>query len=242
MPRAWASTSRSRSRFLCGALFLVVALALRMRYASTQSADVATADQAARYLLWFIPAMALQFPFVAMSAALRGDRQLQARRRGRRDDRGDQHGGGARADLRVARARRRWASAARPLASFVAIVVGAGWLSLHFRRDPILTFARAELSPEDGGVEARARDRPSRRLRLRDDGRVPVHRLRRDAPLRRRGAGGVRHRDARPPGRLHARRRAGDLGGADRRPELRRAIGRSRAGTPTATPCCSRWR
>ena len=41
---------------LCGVLFLAVVLSARTRYASTQSADVATADQAARYLLWFIPA------------------------------------------------------------------------------------------------------------------------------------------------------------------------------------------
>ena len=57
---------------LCSVLFLGVALALRTRYATAQSADAETATQAARYLLWFIPAMALQFPLVAMSAALRG--------------------------------------------------------------------------------------------------------------------------------------------------------------------------
>jgi putative MATE family efflux protein len=43
-----------------------------MRYVTSQSADPETARQAARYLLWFMPAMALQFPLGAMGAALRG--------------------------------------------------------------------------------------------------------------------------------------------------------------------------
>jgi putative MATE family efflux protein len=55
-----------------GVLFLVVGLAVRWPYASAMSADAPTAALAATYLLWFIPAMALQFALVAMSAALRG--------------------------------------------------------------------------------------------------------------------------------------------------------------------------
>jgi putative MATE family efflux protein len=54
-----------------GALFLVAGLALRSRYAAAMSADAATAALADEYLRWFIPAMALQFALVAMSAALR---------------------------------------------------------------------------------------------------------------------------------------------------------------------------
>ena len=54
-----------------GALFLVVAMALRLPYTQSLSADVETAELAADYLLWFIPAMALQFGMVAMGAALR---------------------------------------------------------------------------------------------------------------------------------------------------------------------------
>ncbi|MGQ0650365.1 MAG: MATE family efflux transporter [Gemmatimonadaceae bacterium] len=56
---------------LTGVLFLIVGLALRMPYALAQSADAGTAAMAADYLLWFIPAMALQFALVAMGAALR---------------------------------------------------------------------------------------------------------------------------------------------------------------------------
>jgi putative MATE family efflux protein len=54
-----------------GVLFLIVGMALRTRYANALSADAGTATQAADYLLWFIPAMALQFALVAMGAALR---------------------------------------------------------------------------------------------------------------------------------------------------------------------------
>jgi putative MATE family efflux protein len=53
-------------------VFLVVGLAVRTRYASAMSADAETARLAGDYLLWFIPAMALQFPLGAMGAALRG--------------------------------------------------------------------------------------------------------------------------------------------------------------------------
>src|SRR5712671_2139785 len=57
---------------VCSALFLIVAMTLRAGYATSQSADGETARLASQYLVWFIPAMALQFPLVAMSAALRG--------------------------------------------------------------------------------------------------------------------------------------------------------------------------
>ena len=54
-----------------GVVFLIVALAVRWPYARAMSADTATASRAAEYLLWFIPAMALQFALVAMGSALR---------------------------------------------------------------------------------------------------------------------------------------------------------------------------
>ena len=55
-----------------GAIFLIVAMALRTTYAERLSADAATSALAAEYLLWFIPSLALQFALVAMGAALRG--------------------------------------------------------------------------------------------------------------------------------------------------------------------------
>src|SRR6476660_6197214 len=56
---------------LTGLLFLIVGLAVRVPYSQALSADASTASQAASYLLWFIPAMALQFALVAMGSALR---------------------------------------------------------------------------------------------------------------------------------------------------------------------------
>jgi putative MATE family efflux protein len=55
-----------------GALFLVVGLLVRIPYCRAMSPDPETAALAGQYLLWFIPAMALQFLMVAAGAALRG--------------------------------------------------------------------------------------------------------------------------------------------------------------------------
>ena len=57
---------------LTGLLFLIVGLALTPVYARSMSPDPDTTRQANEYLLWFIPAMALQFALVAMGSALRG--------------------------------------------------------------------------------------------------------------------------------------------------------------------------
>ena len=131
---------------LCGVLYLVAALAMRTTYARAQSADAETASQAARYLLWFIPAMALQFPFVAMSAALRGAGNFKL---------------GVAAGVTTVAINMvvapvlifGWLGAlalgiaGAALASLLAVMVGAVWLLLHFRREPILTYARADLPP-----------------------------------------------------------------------------------------------
>jgi putative MATE family efflux protein len=55
-----------------GVLFLAVAMALRHQYAATQSSTEGMRIATEEFLLWFIPAMALQFAMVAMGAALRG--------------------------------------------------------------------------------------------------------------------------------------------------------------------------
>lgn len=57
---------------IVAAVFLVLAWTLRQPYARALAADEATATVALDYLRWFIPAMALQFGLVGMSAALRG--------------------------------------------------------------------------------------------------------------------------------------------------------------------------
>jgi putative MATE family efflux protein len=53
-------------------VFLTVAMALRHQYALSQAADEGMRVATEQYLLWFVPAMALQFAMVAMGAALRG--------------------------------------------------------------------------------------------------------------------------------------------------------------------------
>jgi putative MATE family efflux protein len=57
---------------VAGLLFLAVAMSLRHQYAANQSATEGMRIATEQYLLWFIPAMALQFAMVAMGAALRG--------------------------------------------------------------------------------------------------------------------------------------------------------------------------
>lgn len=57
---------------LTGLAFLIVGLLVTGPYARAMAADAATAKLARSYLLWFVPAMALQFLLVAMGAALRG--------------------------------------------------------------------------------------------------------------------------------------------------------------------------
>lgn len=57
---------------IVGLVFVVVSMAARVPYATLQSADPGTAQAAADYLFWFLPALALQFALVAMASALRG--------------------------------------------------------------------------------------------------------------------------------------------------------------------------
>src|SRR6202030_237579 len=54
-----------------GILFLIVGMLARLPYSRALAPDAETAALAAQYLLWFIPAMALQFLMVAAGAALR---------------------------------------------------------------------------------------------------------------------------------------------------------------------------
>ena len=57
---------------VAGVIFLALAMLFRTSYAAALSADATMQTLAEEYLLWFIPAMALQFAMVAMGAALRG--------------------------------------------------------------------------------------------------------------------------------------------------------------------------
>jgi len=72
-PRALLVFNQAQAlSILVGGVFFVIAMTLRHTYASSLSADVATALRADEYMRWFIPAMSLQFGMVALAAALRG--------------------------------------------------------------------------------------------------------------------------------------------------------------------------
>jgi Na+-driven multidrug efflux pump len=57
---------------LVGLGFGVLAFFARHAYSRALAADAATAGFGVDYLTWFAPALALQFPLIAMGAALRG--------------------------------------------------------------------------------------------------------------------------------------------------------------------------
>jgi putative MATE family efflux protein len=72
-PRALLVFNQAQAlSILVGGVFFIIAMTLRHTYASSLSADVATALCADDYMRWFIPAMSLQFGMVALAAALRG--------------------------------------------------------------------------------------------------------------------------------------------------------------------------
>lgn len=56
---------------LVGLALGVCGFAVRTVYCDSLSADAITAELAKKYLLWFIPSLALQFPLVALGSALR---------------------------------------------------------------------------------------------------------------------------------------------------------------------------
>ena len=133
---------------LVGALFFALAMALRVEYATRLSADPITAQLAADYLLWFIPAMALQFGLVAIAAALRGIGNFRI---GMLVQTGTIIVNIVLAPVLVFG----WGSG-RPLgvtgaamASLIAIAVGIAWLIFYFLpSESYLTFDRRQWRPQ----------------------------------------------------------------------------------------------
>ena len=135
---------------LAGVIFFVLAMALRTTYAEKVAADALTADLASDYLLWFIPAMALQFGIVAMSAALRGTGNFKP---GMVVQSSTVvlnmvlapfliFGWGTGHPLGVAGA---------AISTLVAVAVGSVWLTLYFLpEDSFLRFVPADARPQVG--------------------------------------------------------------------------------------------
>ena len=133
---------------VAGVIFLAIAMLFRSSYAAALSADATMQTLTGEYLLWFIPAMALQFAMVAMGAALRGTGNFKP---GMMVQTGTViinivlapvliFGWGPFPAMGVSGA---------AVATFVAIVVGVIWLSYYFLdRDAYLRFHPADWRPK----------------------------------------------------------------------------------------------
>lgn len=131
-----------------GAAYLALMLALRLPYAASLGADPVTIDLAERYLLWFIPAMAIQFPMVTMGAALRGTGNFKP---GMIVQMITVLFNMALAPLLIfgVWGFPRIGVAGAAIASLVAVVVGTLWLSTWFvKEDSFLRFAGRDWKPE----------------------------------------------------------------------------------------------
>jgi putative MATE family efflux protein len=133
---------------LVGLLFFTIGMALRMPYVTALAADARTSELAADYLLWFIPAMSLQFAMVSMGAALRGTGNFKPGMVVQT----------ATVILNIVLAPflifgwgtgRPLGVAGAAISSLVAIAVGAIWLSFYFvGRTAYLRFVRRDWRPD----------------------------------------------------------------------------------------------
>jgi MATE family, multidrug efflux pump len=131
-----------------GVVFFIIAMLLRMPYAASLSADVETASLAGEYLAWFVPALALQFPLVAMGAAMRGTGNFKP----------GMIVQSATIIINIMLAPILifgWIFGVRlgvggaALATLVAIAAGNVWMSLYFVRDnSYLAFSTAQMPPQ----------------------------------------------------------------------------------------------
>ena len=131
-----------------GVIFLAVAMPFRTSYAAALSADATMQRLTEEYLLWFIPAMALQFAIVAMGAALRGTGNFKP---GMIVQTASVFVNIVLAPLLIFG----WGPfpamgiSGAAVATFVAVVVGVIWISFYFvDRDAYLRFHCSDWKPE----------------------------------------------------------------------------------------------
>jgi putative MATE family efflux protein len=135
---------------IVGLMFFAIGMAVRLPYVNALAADARTAELAADYLLWFIPAMAMQFGLVSMGAALRGTGNFKPGMVVQT----------ATVILNIVLAPflvfgwgtgRPLGVAGAAISSLVAIALGTVWLSFYFvAKSAYLTFARADWKPDTG--------------------------------------------------------------------------------------------
>jgi putative MATE family efflux protein len=121
-------------------------MALRPWFAERMSADAVTARLVSDYLLWFIPAMALQFGMVAMGAALRGIGLFKP----------GMIVQSATIIINIVLAPilifgwgigRAFGVAGAAIATFLAILIGTVWLLTYFKPDAYLHFMLGDWKP-----------------------------------------------------------------------------------------------
>ena len=130
-----------------GIAFLIVGMLVRLPYCRALSPDAETAALAAQYLLWFIPAMGLQFLLVAAGAALRAVGNFKA---------GMVVGTGS-VIINMVLAPflifgwvtgHAFGVAGAAMSSLIAVVVAVIWFATYFMgKDSYLQFVRADQKP-----------------------------------------------------------------------------------------------
>ena len=131
-----------------GILFLIVGMLVRLPYTRALSPDAETAALAAQYLLWFIPAMALQFLMVAAGAALRAVGNFKA---GMIVSTGSVLVNMILAPFLIFGwvTGRAFGVAGAAISSLIAVLVAVVWFATYFLpKDSYLRFVRADLKPQ----------------------------------------------------------------------------------------------
>jgi putative MATE family efflux protein len=130
-----------------GIAFLFVGMLVRLPYTRAMSPDEETGALAAQYLLWFVPAMALQFVLVAQAAALRGVGNFKP---GMVVSSGSVIINMVLAPFLIFGwvTGRAFGVAGAAMSSLVAIIVADVWLATYFLpKDSYLRFVRADQKP-----------------------------------------------------------------------------------------------